>query len=173
MLFNNLETKRLFLDNIDISDREFIFSQFSDDVVNMYLFDAEPLVDISEADELINYYTIPEPRLQHRWVIRRKSDNRKIGTCGFHCWDTQNGKVDVGYDLKKEFWGNGYMQEAMKEIIEFAKLKMQVKEISACIYLENEKSIRLVKGFGFTPSSSHTEVFRGEEYMHNIYSLFL
>jgi len=173
MLFNNLETERLFLDNIDIGDREFIFSQFSDDIVNRYLFDAEPLVDISEADEIINFYTIPEPRLQHRWVIRRKSDNRKMGTCGFHYWDTQNGKVDVGYDLKEEFWGNGYMQEAMKEIIEFSKLKMQVKEISACIYLENEKSIRLVKSFGFTPSSSHTEVFRRKEYMHNIYSLFL
>lgn len=173
MLFDNLETERLLLHNIEMSDREFIFSQFSDDVVNRYLFDAEPLVDISEADELINYYTIPEPRLQHRWVIIRKSDNRKMGTCGFHCWDIQNGKVEVGYDLKEEFWGNGYMQEAMKEIIEFAKLKMQVKEISACIYLENEKSIRLVKGFGFTLSGSHTEVFRGEEYMHNIYSLFL
>ena len=173
MLFDNLETERLLLHNIEMSDREFIFSQFSDDVVNRYLFDAEPLVDISEADELINYYTIPEPRLQHRWVIIRKSDNRKMGTCGFHCWDIQNGKVEVGYDLKEEFWGNGYMQEAMKEIIEFTTLKMQVKEISACIYLENEKSIRLVKGFGFTLSGSHTEVFRGEEYMHNIYSLFL
>lgn len=173
MLFNNLETERLLLHNIEISDREFIFSQFSDDVVNRYLFDADPLVDISEADQLINYYTIPEPRLQHRWVIRRKSDNRKIGTCGFHCWDTQNGKVDVGYDLKEKFWGNGYMQEAMKEIIEFSKLEMQVKEISACIYLENEKSIRLVKSFNFTLVGSYTEVFRGEEYMHNIYSLFL
>lgn len=173
MLFNNLETERLFLGNIDISDREFIFSQFSDDVVNRYLFDAEPLVDISEADEVINFYTIPEPRLQHRWVIRRKSDNKKIGTCGFHCWDTQNGKVDVGYDLKEEFWGNVYMREVMKVIIEFAKLKMQVKEISACIYVENEKSLRLAQSFNFTLSGSITVIFRGEEYKHNIYSLFL
>ena len=96
-----------------------------------------------------------------------------MGTCGFHCWDTQNDIVEVGYDLKEKFWGNGYMQEAMKEIIEFAKLKMQVKEISACIYIENEKSIQLVKHLGFALSSSSVVFFRGEEYMHNIYSLLL
>ncbi len=34
MLFNELETERLFLKNINIDDKDFIFSQFSDDVVN-------------------------------------------------------------------------------------------------------------------------------------------
>ena len=61
MLFDNLETERLFLCNIEVNDREFIFSQFSDVVVNQYLFDAEPVVDISEADELIEFYMEPEP----------------------------------------------------------------------------------------------------------------
>lgn len=173
MFFYNLETERLFLHNIDTSHREFIFNHFSDDIVNKYLFDAEPLKDIYEADEIIKFYTISEPRLQHRWVIRRKSDNINIGTCGFHCWDTQNSKVDVGYDLRKEFWGNGYMEECMKELIKFARYKMQVKEINACIYLENEKSIRLVKNLGFSISGSSVELFRGKEYLHNIYALFL
>lgn len=173
MLFNNLETERLFLDNIEINDREFIFSQFSDEVVNRYLFDAEPLVDISEADEVINFYTISEPRLQHRWVIRRKSDNRKMGTCGFHCWNQADGKVEVGYDLKEEFWGNGYMQEAMKAIIAFGIDEMRINEISACIYIDNQKSIRLVENLGFVLLDSIYQLFRSQEYLHNIYSFYV
>lgn len=172
MLFNNLETERLLLKNINIDDRDFIFSQFSDDVVNKYLFDAEPVTDMQGADEIIAFYINPEPRLQHRWVILRKSDGMKIGTCGFHCWDQSNCKVEVGYDLKEEFWGNGYMQEAMKKIIEFAMSEMKVKEIIACIYINNQKSIRLAENLGFVLSSSSCEVFRGNKYLHNIYSLY-
>lgn len=83
MLFKSLETERLILKNIDENDREFIFSQFSDDDVNEFLFDAEPLIDIKGADEIIEFYIQPEPTIKHRWVIKRKVDNMTIGTCSF------------------------------------------------------------------------------------------
>ena len=125
------------------------------------------------ADEIIKFYIQPEPRLQHRWIIVGKSDGMEMGTCGFHCWNQRDCKVEVGYDLKEEFWGNGYMQEAMKEIITFAIDKMHIKEISACIYIDNQKSIRLTENLGFVLSGSSYESFRDKEYLHNIYSLYL
>lgn len=173
MLFKELETDRLLLKNIAREDRDFIFCQFSDDVVNRYLFDAEPLTDLQGADEIITFYLQPEPRGQHRWIIVRKSDGMKMGTCGFHCWNPRDGKVDVGYDLKEEFWGNGYMQEAMKAIIAFAIDEMKIKEISACIYIDNQRSIRLAEKLGFVLSGSSYEVFRGQKYLHHRYSLDL
>lgn len=173
MLFKNIETERLILKNIAIDDRNFIFSQFSDDVVNRYLFDADPVTDIQEANEIITFYLQPGQRLQHRWVIMKKSDGTKIGTCGFHCWNKTGGKVEVGYDLKEQFWGNGYMQEAMKAIITFAIDEMRINEISACIYIDNQKSIRLVENLGFVLSGSIYQSFRNKEYLHNIYSLYV
>lgn len=171
VLFNNIETERLILKNISIDDREFIFKQFSDDVVNRYLYDAEPLSDKEGADEIIRFYTQPEPRLQHRWIIIRKSDGMKMGTCGYHCWNQRDNKVDVGYDLKEVFWGNGYMQEAMKEIIAYAIDKMCIKEINASIYIDNQRSIRLVENLGFVLAGSSCELFRGNEFLHHRYSL--
>lgn len=173
MFFNNIETDRLILKNIGIDDRNFIFSQFSDDVVNRYLFDAEPVTDMQGADEIIALYVQPEPRLQHRWIIMKKSDGIKMGTCGFHCWNKTDGNVEVGYDLKEEFWGNGYMQEAMKAIITFAKEEMYIKEISACIYIDNQRSIRLVENLGFVLSGSIYELFGNKEYLHKKYSLYV
>lgn len=171
MFYTNLETERLLLKNIGLSDREFIFRQFSDDVVTKYLYDEEPLTDLNGADDIIDFYLQPEPRGQHRWIIQRKTDGLRMGTCGFHCWNVKDGKVEIGYDLKEEFWGNGYMHEALKESIKFAKIKMNIREISAWIYFENQKSINLISRLGFVKVSTSNEVFRGEEYLHNIYSL--
>ncbi|WP_346916814.1 GNAT family N-acetyltransferase [Clostridium sp.] len=173
MLFYDIETERLVLKNISSDDRDFIFSQFSDDVVNRYLFDAEPLTNVEGADEIIDFYIQPEPRLQHRWIMVRKSDGVKMGTCGFHCWNHKECKVEIGYDLKEEFWGNGYMQEAIKEIITFAARNMNIKEISACISIDNKRSIRLAENLGFVLSGSSYELFRDKKYLHNIYSLYL
>ena len=103
MIFREIETERLLLKNISSDDREFIFSQFSDSEVNKFLFDAEPLVDIHGADEIIDFYVRPEPKWQHRWILVKKDDAEKIGTCGFHCWDinseTSDGMTDRSDDV--------------------------------------------------------------------------
>ncbi|WBW98976.1 GNAT family N-acetyltransferase [Oceanirhabdus sp. W0125-5] len=171
MIFKDIETERLLLKNISMDDRDFIFSQFSDDVVNKYLFDAEPVTNMKEADEIVNFFLQPEPRLDHRWILVRKSDGKKMGTCGFNCWKKTEGTVWMGYDMKQQFWGNGYMQEAIKEIISLAKKEMNIKQIDAEISVDNERSIHLVKKFGFILSGTTSLLFRGNEYPHNIYSL--
>ncbi|HAN21058.1 MAG: GNAT family N-acetyltransferase [Clostridiales bacterium GWF2_36_10] len=173
-MFIDLETDRLILKLISAEDRDFIFSQFSNDVVNRYLFDAEPLIDLNDADEIINFYIQPEPREQNRWILIRKSDKRKIGTCGFHCWNKEKGMVDVGYDLKESYWGQGYMQEAMRTIISFASEKMNISRINACISVDNQKSILFVEKSGFLyHGQMKDEIFRGHKYPHKIYSLDL
>ena len=72
ILFKDLETQRLILKSISRNDRDFIFSQFSDNVVTQYLYDNEPLMDMNGADEIIKFYIQPEPRLQHRWIMVKK-----------------------------------------------------------------------------------------------------
>lgn len=79
--------------------------------------------------------------------------------------------MEIGYDLKEEFWGNGYMQEAIKEIITFAIRNMNIKEISACIYIDNKRPISLVENLGFVLSGSTYELFRDKKYLHNIFPL--
>jgi len=50
---------------------------------------------------------------------------------------------------------------------------MNIKEISACIYIDNKRSISLVENLGFVLSGSTYELFRDKKYLHNIYSLYL
>ena len=157
---------------IGSEDSSFLLAQFSNEDINRYLFDAEPLSNLQEAEEIITFYTQPEPRNQQRWVLERKSDGASLGTCGFHCWDPNHGTVEMGYDLAKEYWGQGYMYEALRAILEFAHREMNVNQVDAHIYTENRRSIALVEKLGFVITGEKTEHFRNEEYLHHVYSLF-
>jgi [ribosomal protein S5]-alanine N-acetyltransferase len=173
MMFKNLQTDRLLLRNIEMEDRDFIFHQFSNEIVNRFLFDAEPLTKLEQANEIIDFYIYPEPRLQHRWIVIQTTDNVKVGTCGFHCWNKNEGIIDIGYDLREEYWGKGYMHEALTEIINYAEEVMKVHEVRAIISVDNDKSIRLAESLGFKVAGTEYVLFRNEKYLHNIYSLTL
>jgi ribosomal-protein-alanine N-acetyltransferase len=172
-MFCALETKRLYLKTIDSSDVEFIFNQFSNEFINTYLFDAEPLTSIEEAHNIIDFYCVPEPRAQHRWIIILKETNEKIGTCGFHCWDRESNTCEMGYDLLEKYNGHGYMSEAIDEIIKFSMESMHISRIDAHIYHENIKSIKLAEKNGFRKNGEKVYRYRENDYNHFIFSLFM
>lgn len=171
MFFTPLETRRLLLKNIAAEDRDFIFAQFSNDEVNRYLYDEEPLQSIEGADDIIRSFTGAEPRTRHRWVLVRKKDGAKMGTCGFHFWKPSEGIAEVGYDLYPDYWGNGYMAEAMQAAIRFAEEQMRLRRIDAEIFPGNTKSVALAERLGFAfLGETRTLVFRGIPYLHHVYS---
>ena len=149
MFFYEIETERLRLKNISYEDREFILSEFSNDSINRYLFDAEPLNSLEEADELISFYLQPEPRMQHRWILILKNSNTKIGTCGFHCWDESKKCVDIGYDLQEEYWGQGLVPEAAQLLIQHCFENLQLTGLWCCHYHGNIQSKRVQEKLGF------------------------
>ena len=170
-MFKEIETERLWLKNICYEDIEFIFEQFSNDDINRYLYDAEPMKELSEAQELIDFYTVSELKSQHRWILVRKLDGAKLGTCGFHCWNPQQHSIETGYDLRKEYWGNGYMTEAMDAIINFAETVLWVELMDAHIAIQNEKSISLVKKLGFEfYGRTENYNFHGKDYLHYVFT---
>ena len=170
-MFTNIETKRLVLKCIDHSDRDFIFEEFQNDFINRYLFDAEPMTDISQADELIDFYTMVEPRQQNRWVLIDRTTNTKLGTCGYHLWNPEKKEVEIGFELMEQYNGKGYMLEAVKAIIEFAKYKMRVKRINAIVYIYNNKCVQLLERLRFIRVSEEETEFRGQIYLHYVYAL--
>lgn len=168
-MFVNIETKRLTLKCIDQSDRDFIFEEYQNDFITKYQYDEEPMTDIKEADDLIEFYNMKEPRNQNRWVIIDKNKKIKMGTCGFHLWDKERNEVEIGFELMEKYNGKGYMTEAVGAIIEFAKVQMKAGTIKAFVYVENDKCKRLLEGFGFEKAGKEECVFRGKIYLHDVY----
>jgi ribosomal-protein-alanine N-acetyltransferase len=173
IMFVNIETKRLLLKCVDQSDREFIFEEFQNDFINQYLYDEEPMTDIEQADDLIEFYNMKEPRDQNRWVLIDKLENKRMGTCGFHLWDRKKNKVELGFELMQPYNGKGYMAEAVEAMIEFARNKMKVNKIIAIVYIDNRKCKRLLEKFEFIMVDKEECIFRGSIYLHDIYELEL
>jgi [ribosomal protein S5]-alanine N-acetyltransferase len=170
LFFRELETERLILKNIGNNDNEFMLKLFSNDEVNRFLFDAEPFSTMEEAEKLIDFYLEDEPRCQHRWIVTRKDDGERIGTCGFHCWNRETGTCEIGYDLIPGYWKLGYMAEALAAILAFGKNEMKLEKIEAHIFSGNIDSIKTAERQGFIDSKvTYMEIFRGKAYPHVIY----
>ena len=172
-MFVNIETERLHLKCIEQSDREFIFEEFQNDFINKYLYDEEPMSDIKQADNLIEFYNLIEPRNQNRWVLVNKVENTKMGTCGFHLWDRNKNIVEIGFELMPQYNGKGYMTEAVEALIEFAQTKMNANKIFAIVSIDNSQCKRLLEKFGFFIIGKEECMFKESIYLHDIYELEL
>lgn len=173
-MFEALETKRLRLKNIGYDDADFFYREFSTEAVNAFLYDAEPLCSVEEAREWIGFYLQEGACDRHRWIIVLKDTGERIGTCGFHCWNRETGTVEMGYDLQPAYWRQGYITEAIGEIIRYAKQKMNVRSIAAHIAEGNIASIKTVMRLGFyRTDETYLQRFHGQEHLHFIYRLDL
>jgi ribosomal-protein-alanine N-acetyltransferase len=141
------KTNRLILRALKDSDRENIYRQFSD--LDMCRYFADPPCTRQEADEILAHYTNEEEAKEMRWAIIHHETGAFIGTLGFHYFDKFNGKVEIGYDIWKEHWQQGYMREALPVLLQICFEELRVSVIYAYTHTENKASQNLLKSFGF------------------------
>lgn len=141
-------TKRLNYRLLNKSDIKVIHRQFSDPDMCMYF--SEPPCDLEEAMSIIEHYQNPEGKDYLRYGMFDKENETFIGTCGYHYWDKEQKQVEIGYDIWKEYWKNGYMSEALPALLDICFGYLNVN----CTYIltnpQNKASIATVKKYGFT-----------------------
>ncbi len=87
---------------------------------------------------------------EYRFFLQIKGDTKVIGTVSIS--QVMFGSVKscfLSYKLDKDFWGNGYMAEAVKEIIDFAFRDLKLHRIEVAVMPKNQKSLAVLKRFGF------------------------
>ena len=145
--FPEIETERLLLREILPEDVDAIFRIFSSEDVTRYC-DLVTYTDPAQAAELIDFFDeCFELERAIRWGIERKEDGALIGTCGFVWLRTYRG--EIGYDLHPDYWGQGYMREALDAILDFGFSELGLNRIEALVMVENERSARLLRALGF------------------------
>lgn len=161
-VFPELETDRLFLMGFEKSDAEEIFKMRSDEKVQKYLDrDLHKSVEESQVmvDGMINSFNNKEAI---NWIIRRKNTMDVVGYVGYWRLIKHNVRAEIGYALKPEFWGTGYMSEAFIKVIEFGFNNLCLHSIEANVNPANASSIKLLEKFGFK-----REAFFREDYFYN------
>ncbi|WP_127491137.1 GNAT family N-acetyltransferase [Paenibacillus glycanilyticus] len=145
-IFPDLETEKLKLKILTLEDTDSVFKHFSDEDVTKFM-DITPCKNREEATEIIRFH-IDDTGC--RWGIYSKSGAEFLGTCGFHCWfQGEESKAEIGFDLAREHWGKGIMNEALMPVIDFGFIQMNLDIIDATVEQENDRSINLLQKLNF------------------------
>ncbi|AST91563.1 GNAT family N-acetyltransferase [Sutcliffiella cohnii] len=143
-----LETERLLLRTLKVSDAESIYLYFSEEEMLRY-YGMEPFANIIEAEKFVKDF-LDDYKLIYRWGIVEKGSYELIGTCGFHAISENHKRAEIGYEIAKPFWGKGYATEAVSRLVQYGFEEFQWNRIGANVYPNNKGSQRVLEKLGFT-----------------------
>jgi ribosomal-protein-alanine N-acetyltransferase len=147
--FPQLETMRLLLGRIQVSDSEALLGILGDDEVTKY-YDDETFTNISQASDQIKFWEKGfANRRCIRWGIIRKVESAIIGSCGYYGFHPRHMRASIGYELARPFWHQGIMSEALRAILYFGFQELNLNRVEAVIMPENIASIKLLEKLGF------------------------
>lgn len=146
--FPVLETERLVLKKVNQDDAEIVLEGYSDPRVNQFMS--------------VSYHSIEEVKVQLDWYesllaeetgiwwgICLNEDGKMIGNGGFHKWEHNHRKAELGYWILPEYQGRGLASEAITAMIKFGFEDMLLHRIEAEVETENGPSSRVLRKLGF------------------------
>ncbi|MGG4459703.1 GNAT family N-acetyltransferase [Brevibacillus sp. HB1.1] len=103
------------------------------------------------------------------YMILDSQTNRPIGITSLIQIDLKNRNAECIIDIgEKEYWGKGYGREAMKLLLDYAFLEMNLHRVSLRVFSFNEKAIKLYERLGFKQEGVSRQFLFREGKWHDI-----
>ena len=144
-----IETKRLILRKLEISDLEQVYNNWcSDPKVSKYVtWDTHK--NIGQTKEYINFKLgLYEKDYRFDWVVVIKETNEVIGEIDAVKQSLNYNLVELGYCYGSKYWNNGYATEALSAVIKYLKEVALVEKVTACHISTNPASGRVMQKAG-------------------------
>ncbi len=148
-----LETERLLLRPLELSDAKALFELNKNPNVHKYLWQ-KPEVSIDESIKVIEYVQrqYAENKIG-RYATILKETNEFIGWTGIkfvndHVENGNTNFYDYGYRLNEKFWNKGYATEATKFWLDYGFKEMEIDKMNAYTHAENGASNRVLSKCG-------------------------
>lgn len=116
--FPTLSTTRLILRQVRLTDAADVLIFRGDPYVQH--FNGPVFESVGEAEDLIR--ELHQEFVAERglgWAVSLKQSGRVIGLFSFHGWNRYHRRADVGYDMARDCWGQGYASEALGTMLGF------------------------------------------------------
>lgn len=149
MSYPLFETERLQLIQLNHSHSHQLFNQFSHDDVMRY-YGMDPLKTVEQAKKVIdNMNDGFTTKRSMRWGIQIKDTGELAGTIGLNNLQLWSKKCEVGYDLHPDYWGNGYVTEALHTVLQYCFDDLEFSRVGALTFPDNVPSWKLLIKTGF------------------------
>lgn len=83
------------------------------------------------------------------WPIFELKTGELIGCCGIRPFQAEDRTYELGFHLRREYWGRGYASEAARAVINYSFEILKTIRIYAGHHPENTASEKLLKKLGF------------------------
>ena len=149
-----LETERLILRPLEISDAEAMFAMDNNPNVHKYLWQ-QPTQELNETIKIIKMVQKQyEENKIGRFATIIKETSEFIGWTGIkfvnnHVENGNTNFYDYGYRLNEKFWNKGFATEASIAWLEHGFNQMKIQEMNAYTHAKNGASNHVLQKVGF------------------------
>lgn len=143
-----LETTRLVLRRPRLSDALEIFRNYASDAEVTRYLTWKPDASVAEVKRIIRQILEAQALdAQLDWAITRRGKDSVIGMISLRF---EKHRAEAGYVLAKSEWGQGYMTEALRAVVDFAFSLPNIYRVAAICDTENRASARVMEKAGMT-----------------------
>ena len=82
------------------------------------------------------------------WFVRRKMDNKLIGTAGLLRLEFDNQSIEWGFGIDPELWGEGYILQIMESLKLYVFEELELNRLYGQTFITNEQTISSIKATG-------------------------
>jgi ribosomal-protein-alanine N-acetyltransferase len=144
-----IETKRLILRKIELTDAQSVFDHWLSDERVMNNLIRGPHTSVSETIErvktIVSEYSSPEFCY---WGMELKSSGALIGATDFYNFNNISDNCEIGFSLGYNWWNQGYGTESLRALVEFGFKHMNIHKISAAHNTDNPASGKIMEKVG-------------------------
>nr|WP_272913728.1 GNAT family protein [Halalkalibacter okhensis] len=111
-----------------------------------------PTLDVYSIDETKKFVeeVILNSHSSKSYIIELKKDHSPIGVTSLINIDSKNRNAECIIDIgEKEYWGKGYGSEALKVLLDYAFLELNLHRVSLRVFSLNERAIHIYNKLGF------------------------
>ena len=142
-----VETERLLLRNLAPEDYEAMFRWCGDPDVARYM--VYPVY--TRAEDVRSWLETldPDDPDEYEAGIVLKATGELIGSAGVY-YKPELDRLNIGYNLRKDQWGNGYAVETILGLLDLVRESRPVRGIIGSFAVENARSRRVMEKLGMT-----------------------
>jgi len=146
-----LETERILLRRLEMTDLDPLYKLYSDPELRRYF--PEGVLNLEETREELEWHTNGHPHYPELglWATIYKETGMFIGRCGLLPWEIEGKlEVEIAYLLAKDFWHQGLATETAQGILKYGFETLNLPRIICLIDPDNVASQRVAERIGMT-----------------------
>jgi len=169
-----LTTERLVLREFEDHDwRATLAYQVDPEYLRFYPWSYRTEMDVRAFVHMFIDWSRERPRKKYQVAITLRENNQLIGNCGIRMNQSYAQIAEMGYELDRRFWGQGYATEAASAMLSFGFEQLHLHRIWAYCIAENTASARVLEKIGmqYEGRQRESEWMKGQWWDTRLYAV--